>query len=181
MKTTKFNDEVLFVVDDIVQLDVSDIEELKKKARQNPRKRIRICAHKDTKDHIHEMLIVHEKSCYVRPHKHANKTETFHIIEGKADIILFDEGGTIDESIAMGEIDSGLKFFYRLPPDRYHTMLIKSEVLVFHEITNGPFMAHETSMASWSPEETDLDAVKKYIEKLSRSSKNIKNYDMSSN
>ena len=171
MKTTKFNEEVLFAADAIVQLDASDIVELKQKAKQNPRKRIRICVHKDTKDHIHEMLIVHEKSCYVRPHKHANKTESFHIIEGKADILLFHEDGKIDQSISMGDIASGLKFFYRLPPDRYHTMLIKSEVLVFHEITNGPFWEHETSLASWSPEETDLDAVSKYIEMLASSSK----------
>ena len=170
MKTTEFNKEVLFSPDNILQIDASDIDELKKKAKKNPRKRIRICAHKDIKDHIHEMLIVHEKSCYVRPHKHANKTESFHIIEGKVDIILFHEDGTIDQSIPMGDIASGLKFFYRLPPDRYHTMLIKSEVLVFHEITNGPFSAHETSWASWSPEETDLDAVNKYIEMLANSS-----------
>ena len=170
MKTTKFNEEVLYADEAIVKIDANDILELKQKAKKNPRKRIRICVHKDTKDHIHEMLIVHEKSCYVRPHKHANKTESFHIIEGNADIILFHEDGTIDQSISMGDIASGLKFFYRLPPDRYHTMLIKSEVLVFHEITNGPFRAHETSLASWSPEETDLDAVNKYIEMLANSS-----------
>ena len=81
---------------------------------------------------------------------------------------IFHEDGIIDQIILMGDIDSGLKFFYRLPPDRYHTMLIKSEVLVFHEITNGPFMAHETSMASWSPEETDLDAVSQYMTKLAK-------------
>ena len=62
MKTTKFNDEVLYAADAIVQIDASDIEELKQKAKQNPRKRVRICAHKDTKENIHEMIIVHEKS-----------------------------------------------------------------------------------------------------------------------
>ena len=31
MKTTKFNDEVLYAVDPIVQIDAFDIEELKKK------------------------------------------------------------------------------------------------------------------------------------------------------
>ena len=65
MKTTKFNEEVLFARDSIVQIDASDIVRLKQKAKQNPRKRIRICLHKDIKDQIHEMLIVHEKSCYV--------------------------------------------------------------------------------------------------------------------
>ena len=166
MKTTKFNEEVLFATDAIVQIDASDIMGLKEMARQNPRKRIRICAHKNTKDYIHEMLIVHEKSCYVRPHKHINKTETFHIIEGMADIILFNEDGRIDQSIRMGDFISGCKFFYRLPPYRYHTLLIHSDVLVFHEITNGPFKPEETVLAPWSPEETDKDEVSRYIAKL---------------
>jgi len=171
MKTTKFNDEVLYAVDPIVQIDAFDIEELKKKAKQNPRKRIRICAHKDTKDHIHEMLIVHEKSCYVRPHKHTSKTESFHIIEGKADIILFHEDGSIDQSISMGDIASGLKFFYRLPPSRYHTLLIHSDVLVFHEITNGPFDKEDTIFADWSPLEGEIDGINKFMEKVKERTK----------
>ncbi len=168
MKTIEFNKEVLFATEFIVQIDASDIEDLKQKAKQNPRKRIRICAHKDTKDHLHEMLIVHEKSCYVRPHKHTNMTESFHIIEGKVDIILFHEDGTIDKTISMGDIASGLKFFYRLPPSCYHTLLIHSDVLVFHEITNGPYRPEGTIWASWSPEETDLDAVSRYMTKLAK-------------
>ena len=91
MKLKKFNDEVFYAEDSIVRVDSADIEKLKQKARQNPRRRARICAHSNIDDSIHEMLIVHEKSCYVRPHKHANKTESFHIIEGKVDIILFHE------------------------------------------------------------------------------------------
>ena len=166
MKTTKFNEEVLYAADTIVQIDAFDIEELKQKAKLNPRKRIRVCAHKNTKDHIHEMLIVHEKSCYVRPHKHASRTESFHIIEGKADIILFNEDGSVDQSIPMGDIASGLKFFYRLPPSRYHTLLIHSDVLVFHEITDGPFILEGTTWAPWSPDETNEDAVFQYIAML---------------
>jgi cupin fold WbuC family metalloprotein len=166
MKTTVFNEEVLFATDTILQIDSSDIEELKQKAKQNHRKRIRICAHKNTKDHIHEMLIVHEKSCYVRPHKHINKTETFHIIEGEADIILFDDEGHINQSIPMGSFNSGRKFFYRLSPFRYHSLLIHSDVLVFHEITNGPFRMEDTIWAPWSPKETDGDEVSRYMAML---------------
>ena len=172
MKIIKFNDEVLFTNENTIQIDSSDINELKEKAKKNPRKRIRICMHKDTNDTIHEMLIVHEKSCYVRPHKHSNKTESFHIIEGKADIIIFHEDGTIDETISMGDNTSGLKFYYRMPPACYHTLLIHSEVLVFHEITSGPFHAEETTLAPWSPKETDLKAVSQYMEMLDSFTKN---------
>ena len=163
MNSTKINEEVLYATDNVVRIESSDIKELKQKARQNPRKRIRICVHKDLKDSIHEMLIVHEKSCYVHPHKHIGKTESFHIIEGTVDIILFDEGGQINEIIPMGDYASGRKFFYRLPPSRYHTLIIQSYVLVFHEITNGPFKLEDTVWASWAPLETDVDEVSRYM------------------
>ena len=63
----------------------------------------------------------------------------------------------------MGDFNSGLKFFYRLPPSRYHTLLIHSDVLVFHEITNGPFKPEETTWAPWAPEENDKDEVSQYM------------------
>ena len=80
LKTTKFNDEVLFAIDTIVKIDKKAIIGLKQMAKLNKRRRFRLCAHKDIEDSIHEMLIVHEKDCYVRPHMHVNKTESFHII-----------------------------------------------------------------------------------------------------
>ena len=162
MRTTKFNEEVLFTADDIVKVDANDIEELKQKARFNPRRRVRLCAHEDLDDSIHEMLIVHEKSCYVRPHKHINKVESFHIIEGEVDILLFDENGRINNLIPMGDFASERIFFYRLPPSYFHTLVINSEVLVFHEITNGPFNPDDTVWADWAPEETVKDKVSEY-------------------
>ena len=93
LKTTKFNDEVVFAIDTIVKIDKKEIIGLKQMAKLNKRRRFRLCAHKDIEDSIHEMLIVHEKDCYVRPHMHVNKTESFHIIEGTVDVIIFDEDG----------------------------------------------------------------------------------------
>jgi len=128
-----------------------------------------LCVHKGLDDSLHEMLIVHEKSCYIQPHKHIGKTESFHIIEGLVDIILFDEDGRINGIIPMGDYASGRKFFYRLPPSRYHTLMIQSDVLVFHEITNGPFKLEDTVWESWAPLETDVDEVSRYMELIASS------------
>ena len=169
MRATKLNEEVLFVADDVVKVDAKDIKELKQKAEQNRRSKVRLCAHKDINARIHEMLIIHKKNCYVRPHKHINKTESFHIIEGLVDIILFDEDGQINETIQMGDYASGRKFFFRLPESRYHTILILSEFLVFHEITNGPFKPEESVFAPWAPEENAKDEAFQYMELIARS------------
>lgn len=170
IKMKKVNDEIFYADEDVIQVSKEDIDLLKKKALQNPRKRCRLCTHKDVNDKIHEMLIVHTKDVYVRPHKHLNKTETFHIIEGRADVVLFDDKGKIIQVIPMGDYTSKnkfLKFYYRVSQPYYHTLLINSEIIVFHEVTKGPFKKEDTIFPSWAPEDNDKKGIKKFMNKLS--------------
>jgi cupin fold WbuC family metalloprotein len=155
---TKLNDEVLVASSPLVQLGRADIEALKRQALTNPRCRIRICAHPDTADRLHEMLIVHTRGAYVRPHKHLQKSESVHIIEGEVNVVFFDDAGAVAEVVRMGDYGSGRKFYYRIGGPRYHTLLITSEFLVFHEVTNGPFRREDTVFAPWGPEEADAAA-----------------------
>lgn len=160
--------EVLYSDDPIVQVDREDIEFLIKRAKQNPRKRIRLCAHKDTNNTLHEMLIVHARGCYVRPHKHLAKSETFHIISGLVDVVLLDDAGQVVEVVRMGDYASGRKFYYRLADPLYHTLLIHSDYVIFHEITNGPFNRADTIFAPWSPEMEDVVGAERFIGELAR-------------
>ena len=162
------NSEVLYAEDPVVKVDRQDIDFLVKRAAQNPRKRIRLCAHEDTNDKLHEMLIVHARDCYVRPHKHLAKSEAFHIIQGTVDVVLLDDSGKVVEVVPMGDYASGRKFYYRLADPFYHTLLIRSDWLVFHEITNGPFKRDDTIFAPWSPELDDVAGAKQFMEELER-------------
>ena len=69
------------------------------KALGNTRERVRLCTHQSVEDAVHEMLIVHIKGTYIRPHKHPNKSESFHIIEGNLDVVVFDDAGDLLEVI----------------------------------------------------------------------------------
>lgn len=168
IKFREHNAEVLYTDDPIVQVDGKDIEFLVARAAQNPRKRIRLCAHRNVNDRLHEMLIVHARDTYVRPHKHLAKSESFHIIRGVVDIVLLNDSGELVEVVPMGDYASGRKFFYRLADPLYHTLLIRSDYVIFHEITNGPFNRADTVFAPWSPEETDAEAVTRFILDLDR-------------
>ena len=168
MKTTAFNEEVLFAADAIVQIDASDILELKKMASQNPRKRIRICVHKDTKDHIHEMLIVHNKDYYVRPHKHIDRIESMFVLEGEVDYIIFDDIGNIKKILKMGDQYSGKIFYNKLDKPYYHMLIIRSNFLVFHEITTGPFAKNKTIFPDWAPKEYKSDFKEKINNLISK-------------
>ena len=166
MLLKEFNKEVLYTDQDLTRVSKADIALLKQKALANDRKRIRLCSHKNVNDPLHEMLIIHTKDTYVRPHKHLNKSESFHVIEGSVDIVIFDEQGEFREVIPMGEYSSGRAFYYRMETALYHTLLIHSDFLVFHEITKGPFHRSDTVFAPWAPQESDPEACGAYLRKL---------------
>lgn len=168
MQIKKENEEVIYSCDPVIKMDAKDIYWLKNKSAQNERKRIRLCTHKSTEDSVHEMLIVHQRDTYVRPHKHLGKPESFHIIEGRADVVLFDDTGNMNNIIKMGQYGSGLVFYYRISTPVYHTLLIHSDILVFHETTSGPFNRSDTVFAAWSPVEEDKEACKSYMLHLSQ-------------
>lgn len=164
----RLNSEVLFAQETLVEVSCADIQYLKDKAEKNERKRIRLCTHQNENDTLHEMLIVHKKGAYVRPHKHVNKSEAVHIIEGRVDVIIFNEMGNIVNVIKMSDYTSGNIFYYRMSEPLYHTLLIHSEILVFHEITNGPFSRNDSVFAPWSPDETDISSIPDFLKRIKR-------------
>jgi cupin fold WbuC family metalloprotein len=158
--------EVRYAADAVVLVDAADVARLKQEAAENARKRIRLCAHHGVDDRLHEMLIVHTNDTYVRPHKHLGKSESFHVIEGEVDVVLFDDEGGVTDFIPMGAFASGRPFFYRIAEPRFHTLLIRSDVLVFHETTGGPFRRDDTVFAPWAPEDGDAAAVTRFLADL---------------
>ena len=166
MNRKKINEEVIIDIASLVQIDKTCLLDLAISAKKNERKRIRLCAHGDIDSRLHEMFIIHEKDTYVRPHKHLNNSESFHIISGEADIIIFHDDGSIQKVISMGDYQSGKIFYYRLKAPDFHTMLIRSEKLIFHETTGGPFIRSNTIFADWSPEEKNLLEVNIFLNDL---------------
>jgi hypothetical protein len=66
----------------------------------------------------------------------------------------------------MGPLASGRPFFYRIASPLFHTLLIRSSVLVFHETTGGPFRRSDTLFAPWAPEDGDPAAVTRFLADL---------------
>lgn len=173
MRTAKLNDEVLVAADSIVKLKSQFIKDLKKKSKNTPRKRIRLNIHKNLNEPIHEMFIVHTKSSYIRPHKHTRKNESLHVLEGTADIIFFDAKGKIVDVFPMSDYTKDKIFYYKLTKPWYHTLLVKSDYLVFQEVANGPYKQSDNIFAPWSPAENDVQAIKQYMNKLTRDIENF--------
>jgi len=156
MKMRSESDEVLYPDDPVVTLQWADLEEMKARAQRNPRKRIRFCSHRSPDDALHEMFIIHTDETHVRPHKHLGKAESFSVLEGAVDVILFDDDGEVTDVFPMGIRGSSKPFYYRLADPIYHTLHIKTPFLVFHEVTSGPFVREQSQFAPWAREQLDV-------------------------
>lgn len=153
----------MFATGDIVQAGDRLIEDLVREAREAPLKRARFCLHHSPDDALHEMVIALLRESYIRPHRHVEKTESFHVIAGSLQIVLFDDDGQVTNRIPMGPRGSGRPFLYRLAGDAWHTVVVEDEWVVFHEVTRGPFRPEDTQYASWAPEESESEGSRRFI------------------
>jgi len=160
----KESDEVYYADCGIVRIGLGDLDELKRIALGNPRRRARLCTHGAPSDLLHEMFIVHARDAYVRPHRHLLRREGMTVLEGEADMILFNDDGKVTGVSPMNT----KQFYQRMNIPIYHMQLIRSDVLVFHEATSGPFDRVGTEFAPWSPSDDDRPAVSDYIHQLER-------------
>jgi cupin fold WbuC family metalloprotein len=163
MRARQTGVEVFYATDRVPRVTGADLADLTREAARTPRQRSRLCTHRDVADALHEMFIVHPRGAYVRPHKHLNKAESMSVLDGEVDLVLFEEDGRIAEVISMGNATSGRAFHYRMNDAIFHTLLIRSEWLVFHEVTSGPFRREDTVFAPWAPDDADTAAVNTFV------------------
>lgn len=168
-KFVRESDNVLYTGNSLKTISAVDIDQITEIAKKSDRRRARICAHRNKTDSLHNMFIALCNDTYVRPHKHINKPETFHVVEGHMKIVIFEDHGTVKDVIKLGDYLSKTEFFYRLNGDEYHTVIPLSDFVVFHESTTGPFRRENTLYAKWSPEENDKVRCKNFMNWISNS------------
>ncbi len=113
--------------------------------------RVRVCAHGDDGDSLHEMLMAFRWSDYVRPSLHRGREESLYVLEGVCTYVFFDDTGAVTSSVPLGPPASGRKQYCRIPTDTYHMLLVESDVLA-KETATGPFSRDVTEFPAWAPE-----------------------------
>ncbi len=153
MKLIKKTADLHVALGPIASIGHAEIEYLRSELVANAKGRVRINIHPDSADTLHEMFIAISPDSYIRPHKHPNKSEAFHIVHGEVDIVVFEDDGSIAQIVKLAARSDTNPFYYRMSKPFFHTLIIRSEVLVVHEITNGPFVKDGTTFAEFAPSE----------------------------
>ena len=127
---------------------------------------IRLCLHDSPEASFHTMIIVDKEGTYYRPHKHIDKGECFHIIEGRMAVVTFDAEGNITE---ICQLDPEKTIMYRVAVNMYHTVIPLTPTVVYHESKPGPYLYEDDSVfPPWAPDALDEAQTARYCEDLLR-------------
>jgi glucose-6-phosphate isomerase len=127
---------------------------------------IRLCLHESPEAELHNMIMVQYAGKYFIPHKHSEKGEILHIIEGELGVFIFDEDGEVTEACRMGAEGN---MIYGIGENMYHAYVPLTEVVVYHESKSGPFTSGDSIFAPWGPDMDDKEAVQHFVMDLLRS------------
>ena len=104
----------VFLESDVIVIGPQELNQVKQMAEQSPLRRARLCLHQDHNSLVQEMVIALSQDSYVRPHRHRDKSESFHVIEGRLAVLLFDDTGKLTRRVELGPPGSAQASLYRL-------------------------------------------------------------------
>lgn len=163
MKYKEINEAVLYNDEDICLLTKHDMKLLSDKGLATKEQRTRLCVHDNAESIVHEMFIIHTKDTYVRPHRHKQKSESFQVLSGAASLLLFDDIGEVVSIVKLGDFASDDVFYFKMPANVWHMLVIHSDVLVFKEVTQGPFDSSDCEFPDWAPTGRHCSEVPDYM------------------
>jgi len=161
------SNQALFNTDDVLVVDQAMVNYLKRRALDAPTRRFRLCLHQSADELVQEMIVVHCRENYSRPHHHPETASSMMILEGELTVFLFDDRGEVTRRLELGARDTGKPFTLRLAPKVWHMPVCRSPQLVFYETMTGPFRRDAiNAWAPWSPAEDDADGIADYLARL---------------
>jgi cupin fold WbuC family metalloprotein len=165
--------EAEFNLEEYRSVGKRDVAYLKNMALASPRNRYRLCLHSDQNCPTQEMIICLKGFCYFQPHLHpGNRSESYHIIEGLLDVYLLSEMGEVIETIRLGAPGTAAAgsedraLMYRLSAPIYHLLISRSEWLIYHEVTTGPWNSEAIRYAPFAPSEDKWEDVNKLVHRV---------------
>ena len=135
------------------------LSQLIEEAKTSPRLRKNLNLHTELDEPIQRMCNAFEPDTYVRPHRHPQDGiwELFVVLKGQADVVLFDQTGTVTERVSIGE--HGPNYVVEIPPQTWHTVVSQQTGTVLFEVKQGPYQPlTEQDFASWAPAENSTQA-----------------------
>lgn len=133
-------------------------------AVHSARRRSHYNVHRSLADPVQKLFVAATRDSYFRPHRHPDKSEFAIVIDGRIDLILFDDEANIIMRQRMGSGTEVLAF--ELIPNVWHSWLVVTDRALFFEVKQGPYIAETAAeFAPWAPAEGGSE-VQSYLTRL---------------
>ena len=130
-----------------------DLHMLAAKAAHAPRLRAHLNVHESLDAPVQRLFIATEPGTYMRPHRHpeAHKWEFFTVLQGRLDLLIFDDAGRVAQRIVMSP---GATPAVEIPPNTWHAYVCMQSGTIGLEVKEGAYIpTPEHDFAPWSPAE----------------------------
>jgi cupin fold WbuC family metalloprotein len=106
----------------------------------------RICLHQSAEDTFHQMLILEWRGKSFPAHRHPTKSEGYHVLHGRMDVLLYAEDGVLRRRYELS-VENPIA---RVGPQTFHALEIVSTYALYLESKSGPFVRESDKiMAPW--------------------------------
>jgi cupin fold WbuC family metalloprotein len=126
------------------------ISELLLRAAASPRKRVNHNLHTELIDPINRFVNAGIAGTYIRPHRHRiGKWELVSVLQGRVDLVLFTESGTVKSRLAIGSENIVVA---EIPGGEWHSFVFQKPSAVMLEVKPGPYEPQgDKEFAEWAP------------------------------
>ncbi len=140
------------------RIDAALFAQLHTLALASPRRRSHLNWHDSAHDVVQRFFVHMLPRSYIRPHRHRmpQRFELTVVLDGSADLLRFDDAGTLREitAVAAGAAVRGVE----LPHDCWHSYRVTGDALTLLEIKPGPYdAAAAKDFAAWAPAEAGAE------------------------
>lgn len=141
----------------IKTITAADLHALAAKAAQAPRLRAHLNVHEHLDAAVQRLFIATEPGTYMRPHRHAeaHKWEFFVVLQGRLDLLIFDDAGRVTQRIVMAPAGiAAATPAVEIPPNTWHAYVCMQAGTIGLEVKQGAYVpTPEHDFAPWSPAE----------------------------
>lgn len=145
MNVRKKNERVFYAIRSPAEISRRDLVLLRELARYRKLPFCRVCLHLSDQNPVHEMLMIHTEPLCIGPLRQARSSSlSYHMLDGEAEISLYDNDGLRLSSRAICSDDATEPVSVRLDASTFRTIRSISPYAIFLEVAAGPFADNDT-------------------------------------
>lgn len=136
------------------RIHAAQLQDLTIDALHADRGRANLNIHESLDADVQRLFIATSRDTYIRPHRHSepHKWEFFVVLEGRMDLLVFDNVGTILERCRLSPNDTRA---VEISPGQWHSYVCCQPGTLALEIKQGAYLpSKDEDLAPWAPDES---------------------------